>query len=46
VRGIFVVVDTTGELLTRLTEARQLVVAPAVAEEDAIGGEKQDVSCC
>jgi hypothetical protein len=27
-----------------LTEARQLVMATAAAEEDAIGGEKQDVA--
>jgi hypothetical protein len=34
------VVDTAGELLTRLTEAQQLVVATAM-DEDAFGGEKQ-----
>jgi cytokinin riboside 5'-monophosphate phosphoribohydrolase len=43
-RGIFGVADTADELLTRLMEAWQLVVATAVAEEDAIGGEKQDVA--
>jgi cytokinin riboside 5'-monophosphate phosphoribohydrolase len=43
-RGILVVANTAGELLTRLTEARQLVMATAAAEEDAIGGEKQDVA--
>jgi cytokinin riboside 5'-monophosphate phosphoribohydrolase len=44
-RGIFVLADTAGDLLTRLMEARQLVVATtAAAPEDAIGGEKQDVA--
>ncbi|GJN23650.1 hypothetical protein PR202_gb11315 [Eleusine coracana subsp. coracana] len=42
-RDIFVMADTAGELLTKLTEARQLVVAAAAAEEeadDADGGDK------
>ncbi|TVU45535.1 hypothetical protein EJB05_05024 [Eragrostis curvula] len=38
-RDIFVLADTAGELLTKLTEARQLVAA-AEEEKDAAGGEK------
>jgi cytokinin riboside 5'-monophosphate phosphoribohydrolase len=39
-RDIFVMADTAGELLTKLTGARQLVVAAAAEVEDGAEGEK------
>jgi cytokinin riboside 5'-monophosphate phosphoribohydrolase len=39
-RDIFVMADTAGELLTKLTGVRQLVVAAAAEVEDGAEGEK------
>jgi cytokinin riboside 5'-monophosphate phosphoribohydrolase len=39
-RDIFAMADTAGELLTKLTGARQLVVAAAAEVEDGAEGEK------
>lgn len=43
-RDIFILAGTAGELLTKLTEARQLAPGAAEEEEDAAGGEKKDAA--